>query len=106
MDPAQDLSDLFPQLKRGADLPGTLLCQYCDLRDHGQPGQQVGHTSAAAFELVIGAFVNAERRRDDPVDFNPVSGCSSSIDHDGFSKRRAVIFSITSSVQSTTLPSR
>src|SRR3954471_23100031 len=31
-------------------------------------------------------------------------GRSSSLDHDGLSKRRAVIFSITSSVQSTTLP--
>jgi hypothetical protein len=42
MDPAQGLPDPFPQLKRGADLPGALLCQYCDLRDHGQPRQQVG----------------------------------------------------------------
>src|SRR3954453_24114799 len=74
MDPAQGLPDLFPQLKCGADLLGTLLCQHCDLRDHDQTGQQVGHTSAAAFDLVIGAFVSAERRRDDPVDFNPASG--------------------------------
>jgi hypothetical protein len=74
MDPAQGLPDLFPQLKRSADFLGALLCQHCDLRDHDQPGQQVGHTSAAAFDLVIGAFVSAERRRDDPVDFNPASG--------------------------------
>jgi hypothetical protein len=38
------------------------------------PDSRWGIPQAAAFELVTGAFVNAERRRDDPADFNPASG--------------------------------